>query len=61
MKKEELNTETAQQAPPIKKRLLSLDALRGITVAGMILVNNAGGGCVKMYVNMHFDALSSFL
>lgn len=25
------------------KRLLSLDALRGITVAGMILVNNAGG------------------
>ena len=43
MKKDELNTETAQQAPPIKKRLLSLDALRGITVAGMILVNNAGG------------------
>ena len=43
MKKEELNTETAQQAPLIKKRLLSLDALRGITVAGMILVNNAGG------------------
>lgn len=27
----------------IKKRLLSLDVLRGITVAGMILVNNAGG------------------
>ena len=26
-----------------KKRLLSLDVLRGITVAGMILVNNAGG------------------
>lgn len=25
------------------KRLLSLDVLRGITVAGMILVNNAGG------------------
>ena len=43
MKKEELDTETAQQALPIKKRLLSLDALRGITVAGMILVNNAGG------------------
>mgnify|MGYP000761190550 CR=1 FL=1 len=40
MKKEELDTETAQQALPIKKRLLSLDALRGITVAGMILVNN---------------------
>lgn len=43
MKKKELDTETAQQALPIKKRLLSLDALRGITVAGMILVNNAGG------------------
>lgn len=26
-----------------KKRLLSLDVLRGITVVGMILVNNAGG------------------
>lgn len=26
-----------------KKRLLSLDVLRGITVAGMILVNNPGG------------------
>ena len=25
------------------KRLLSLDILRGITVCGMILVNNAGG------------------
>ena len=37
MKKKELDTETAQQALPIKKRLLSLDALRGITVAGMIL------------------------
>lgn len=28
---------------PEKKRLLALDVLRGITVAGMILVNNAGG------------------
>ena len=30
--------------PPISthQRLLSLDVLRGITVAGMILVNNAG-------------------
>ena len=27
---------------PAKKRLLSLDVLRGITVAGMILVNNPG-------------------
>lgn len=26
------------------KRIVSLDVLRGITVAGMILVNNAGGG-----------------
>ena len=28
---------------PPKKRLLSLDVLRGITIAGMILVNNSGG------------------
>ena len=28
--------------PPFKERLLSLDAFRGITIAGMILVNNAG-------------------
>ena len=34
MKKKELNTETAQQALPIKKEALSLDALQGITVAG---------------------------
>ena len=27
---------------PAKKRLLSLDVLRGITIAGMILVNNPG-------------------
>jgi predicted acyltransferase len=33
--------ETIQKAP--KKRLLSLDVLRGLTVAGMILVNNGGG------------------
>ena len=26
-----------------KKRLVSLDVLRGITVAGMILVNNGAG------------------
>lgn len=54
MKKEELDTETAQQALPIKKRLLSLDALRGITVAGMILVNNAGGKCrMHLYNILH--------
>jgi len=29
-------------APPAKERLESLDALRGLTIAGMILVNNAG-------------------
>src|SRR5215831_5563392 len=28
--------------PPSSERLLSLDAFRGITIAGMILVNNAG-------------------
>ena len=28
--------------PTLKKRLLSLDVLRGITIAGMILVNNPG-------------------
>ena len=26
-----------------KKRLLALDVMRGITIAGMILVNNPGG------------------
>lgn len=30
-------------SPQQKKRLLSLDVLRGITVVGMILVNNSGG------------------
>src|SRR6476659_4178710 len=29
-------------APELKKRLLSLDVFRGITVAAMILVNNPG-------------------
>lgn len=38
--------ETPQPIPSVssaKKRLLSLDVLRGITVVGMILVNNSGG------------------
>lgn len=35
--------ENRQHTASIHKRLLSLDVLRGITVAGMILVNNAGG------------------
>lgn len=44
MKKKEQDTAIfTQQDLPLKKRLLSLDVLRGITVAGMILVNNAGG------------------
>src|SRR5262249_57598016 len=29
-------------APPPRERLASLDVLRGLTIAGMILVNNAG-------------------
>ena len=29
-------------APPPRERLVSLDVLRGLTIAGMILVNNAG-------------------
>jgi predicted acyltransferase len=31
-------------APPVKTRLVSLDVLRGITIAFMILVNNNGDG-----------------
>ncbi|HLV27266.1 MAG TPA: heparan-alpha-glucosaminide N-acetyltransferase domain-containing protein [Gemmatimonadales bacterium] len=29
-------------APPVRQRLLSLDVFRGLTVAGMLLVNNPG-------------------
>lgn len=54
MKKKELDTETAQQALPIKKRLLSLDALRGITVAGMILVTMQEAKCrMHLYNILH--------
>ncbi len=35
--------ENTQNNIPQKQRLLSLDVLRGLTVAGMILVNNGGG------------------
>src|SRR4029079_18274653 len=35
-------TPTAKSLPPTKERLLSLDVFRGITVAGMLLVNNPG-------------------
>ena len=38
-----MSQETLTPAPA-KKRLLSLDVLRGITIAGMILVNNPGQG-----------------
>lgn len=37
-----MSQETIITPAPAKKRLLSLDVLRGITVAGMILVNNPG-------------------
>lgn len=40
--------------PQPKKRLLSLDVLRGITVVGMILVNNAGGKL--SYDSLHHSA-----
>ena len=31
----------------VNKRLLALDVLRGITIAGMIMVNNPGSCTVK--------------
>ena len=37
---------------PPNKRLLSLDILRGITIAGMIMVNNPGGD-----ISMHRSAM----
>jgi predicted acyltransferase len=36
------NPQAARVAPALGPRLLSLDLLRGATIAGMILVNNAG-------------------
>ncbi len=33
---------SAQPTPPARERLVSLDAFRGLTIAGMILVNNPG-------------------
>ena len=36
---------------PPNKRLLSLDILRGITIAGMIMVNNPGD------ISMHRSAM----
>src|SRR5215216_6347484 len=37
-----VSTEVQTIAPPLTERLLSLDAFRGITITGMILVNNPG-------------------
>ena len=37
-----VTTSTVASLPPTKERLLSLDVFRGLTVAGMILVNNPG-------------------
>ncbi|MDB4907630.1 MAG: hypothetical protein JWO05_2414 [Gemmatimonadetes bacterium] len=34
--------EPISEAPPARERLLSLDVFRGLTVAGMLLVNNPG-------------------
>jgi predicted acyltransferase len=39
---EPIITSTVAPQPPTKERLLSLDVFRGITVAGMLLVNNPG-------------------
>ena len=39
----EVNKKSILMAETKSKRLLSLDVLRGMTVAGMILVNNGGG------------------
>ena len=40
-------TPTAEVTKPVSsERLLSLDVFRGITIAGMVLVNNAGGSPV---------------
>jgi len=35
-------TSTVAPVPPARERLLSLDVFRGITIAGMLLVNNPG-------------------
>ena len=37
-----LNTHKLMNSPKINKRILALDILRGITIAGMIMVNNPG-------------------
>ena len=39
-----MTTQTISAPSPLRERLLSLDVLRGLTVAVMIAVNNAGNG-----------------
>ena len=31
----------------VSKRILALDILRGVTIAGMIMVNNPGSSCLS--------------
>jgi predicted acyltransferase len=38
----EATTSTVAPLPPLRERLLSLDVFRGITIAGMLLVNDPG-------------------
>ena len=40
------------------KRLLSLDILRGITVAGMILVNNGWGESFEMLQHVKWNGMT---
>src|ERR1039457_265641 len=42
---------TTLQAPGKTKRLLSLDVLRGVTIAFMIMVNNNGGSGAWGFMN----------
>src|SRR5580765_8321687 len=37
-------TSTVAPLPPVSERLVALDVFRGATIAGMLLVNNPGGG-----------------
>ena len=43
-----MHTESKQLSKQPKGRLLALDILRGITIAGMILVNNPGSWAKSM-------------
>ena len=51
------NPETTQSSAKRGTRLVSLDLLRGLTIAGMILVNNAGsapGGVLEFLTEEHW-------